>query len=66
MALFRRFFCSALVFVIAVIFASGCFKSDIDTVKDGFFLQDKTQKIGKFLDTYKNVTKGKWHQTTDD
>lgn len=66
MALFRRFFCSALVFVIAVIFASGCFKSDIDTVKDGFFLQDKTQKIGKFLDTFKNVTKGKWHQTTDD
>ena len=48
------------VLAAAVLFVSGCSKSNIDTVKDGFFAEDKTQNIGKFLETYKNVTGGSW------
>lgn len=54
------------VLAAAALFVSGCSKSNIDTVKDGFFAEDKTQNIGKFLETYKNVTGGSWKAIKDD
>lgn len=66
MAVLKRVFGSALILVTAVFFVSGCSKSDIDTVKESFFAEDKTQNIGKFLETYKNVSGGKWKTIKDD
>ena len=66
MAVLKRVFGSALILLTAVFFVSGCSKSDIDTVKESFFAEDKTQNIGKFLETYKNVSGGKWKTIKDD
>lgn len=66
MAVLKRVVGSACVVLLAVFLASGCSKSDIDIVKDGFFAEDKTQNIGKFLETYKNVSGGKWQIVKDD
>lgn len=66
MAVIKRVVGSAFALLFIALVVSGCSKSDIDIVKDGFFAEDKTQNIGKFLETYKNVSGGKWQIVKDD